>query len=70
MCPPGYHDNSFIATHALGHMMYGCMSCHKDFVVLTGRGHCFHDYIYVCIYISFNTFHCLFNSFLLRRDGF
>ena len=24
MCPPGYHHNSFVATHALGHMMYGC----------------------------------------------
>ena len=23
MCPPGYHHNSFMATHALGHMMYG-----------------------------------------------
>ena len=23
MWPPGYHDNGFMATHALGHMMYG-----------------------------------------------
>ena len=23
MCPPGYHHNSFMATQALGHMMYG-----------------------------------------------
>ena len=23
MCPPGYHQNGFVATHALGHMMYG-----------------------------------------------
>ena len=22
MCPPGYHHNSIVATHALGHMMY------------------------------------------------
>ena len=22
MCPPGYHYNGFVATHALGHMMY------------------------------------------------
>ena len=21
MCPPGYHHNGFVATHALGHMM-------------------------------------------------
>ena len=37
MCPPGYHHNGFVATHALGH--------------ITGRAHCFHDYINVCIYI-------------------
>ena len=23
MCPPGYHHNDFVATHALGYMMYG-----------------------------------------------
>ena len=23
MCPLGYHHNGFVATHALGHMMYG-----------------------------------------------
>ena len=23
MCPPSYHHNGFIVTHALGHMMYG-----------------------------------------------
>ena len=22
MCPPGYQQNGFVATHALGHMMY------------------------------------------------
>ena len=29
MCPPGYHHNGFVATHALGHIMYGssCASC-------------------------------------------
>ena len=21
MCPPGYHHNGFVATHALGHMI-------------------------------------------------
>ena len=21
MCPPGYHHNGFVATHAIGHMM-------------------------------------------------
>ena len=58
MCPPSYHHNGFVATHALGHMMYGyimitvhhvpkCMSCHKAIVVITGRAHCFHDFIYI-----------------------
>ena len=28
MCPPGYHHNGFVATHALGHMMYGS-SCDR-----------------------------------------
>ena len=23
MCPPGYHHSGLMATHALGHMMYG-----------------------------------------------
>ena len=23
MCPPGYHHSGFVATHALGHIMYG-----------------------------------------------
>ena len=23
MLPPGYHHNGFVATHTLGHMMYG-----------------------------------------------
>ena len=23
MCPPGHHQNRFVATHALGHMMHG-----------------------------------------------
>ena len=22
MCPPSYHHNDFVATHALGHIMY------------------------------------------------
>ena len=40
-------------------MMYGsfwvlhhvpkCMSCHKAIVMITGRAHCFHDYVYIHI---------------------
>ena len=41
MCPPGYNHNGFMATHAPGHMMY------VDIVVIIGRAHCFHDYIYI-----------------------
>ena len=30
MCLPGYHHNAFVATHALGHMMYGsCAQVHE-----------------------------------------
>ena len=35
MCPPGYHHNGFVATHARGHMMYSYQ----------------HIYIYIYIYI-------------------
>ena len=44
MCPPGYHHNGFVATV---HHVPKCMSCHKAIVVITGRAHCFHDYIYI-----------------------
>ena len=46
VCPPVYHLNGIVATHALGHMGH-----------MTGRAHCFHDciyiyiYIYICLYI-------------------
>ena len=30
MWPPGYHHNGFVATHTLGHMMYGsCAQVHE-----------------------------------------
>ena len=31
MCRPGYHHNGFVATHALGHMMYrtSCAQVHE-----------------------------------------
>ena len=37
MCPPGYHLNGFVATYALGYMMYGLMTIYI--------------YIYIYIYI-------------------
>ena len=39
MCPPSYHYSGFVATHALGHMMYGL--------------YIYAVYIYVYIYIRF-----------------
>ena len=39
MCPPGYHHNGFVATHALGHMIYG-------YTLLVPM-----KYIYIYIYI-------------------
>ena len=31
MCPPGYHNSGFVATHALEHIMYGslCAQVHE-----------------------------------------
>ena len=58
MCPPGYHNNGFVATHALGHMMYGYTLLvpmnqrvlNKQSKERNISGHdfsCFHDYIYI-----------------------
>ena len=55
MCPPGYHRNGFVATHALGHLR---MSCHKP-IVITARAHCFHDCIYIYIYIYMHRGMCV-----------
>ena len=30
-----------------GHHVPKCMSCHKAIVVITGRAHCFPDYMYI-----------------------
>ena len=29
------------------HHVPKCMNCHKAIVLITGRAHCFHDYIYI-----------------------
>ena len=31
------------------HHVPKCMSCHKAIVVITGRAHCFHDFIYITL---------------------
>ena len=58
--PPGYHQNGFVATHALGHMMFyitvyhvpKCMSCQKAIVVITGTVYRFDDNIYITLIFS------------------
>ena len=46
MYPPGYHHDGFVATHALGHMIYS-YTLLVHFRLITGRAHCFHDCIYI-----------------------
>ena len=48
MCPPGYHHNGFVATHALGHMMYGCIYIYTTLCVLWITYD--HLYTYCCRY--------------------
>ena len=48
MCPPGYHHNGFVATHTLGHMMYG----YTLLVPVNGANGI---YIYIYIYIYNNS---------------
>ena len=40
MCPPGYHHNGFVATHALGHMMYGLHELPQTQVHELPQSHC------------------------------
>ena len=40
MCPPGYHHNGFVATHALGH--------HVPWVIMSSL--CVVDHLYIYIY--------------------
>ena len=53
ICLLGYHYNGFVATHALGHNPYvvcpsACVgTMPRRHVVITGRVHCFCDYIYI-----------------------
>ena len=45
MCPPGYHHNGFVATHALGHMM--CGSSHHVQPYIMCPSACIYIYIYI-----------------------
>ena len=55
VCPPVYHLNGIVATHALGHMRH-----------MTGRAHCSHDCIY--IYIHTHTYKLSLFTALLEND--
>ena len=67
MCPPVF------VTMALWQLMYSCtnscMSCHKAIVEIIGRAHCFHDsiymhiYIYICIYNIYSIYICIYNIY-------
>ena len=50
--PPGYHHNGFVATHALGHMMYGyydvMMFASCRFFQLTSTGYTLNSLKLVC----------------------
>ena len=43
---PNYHHNRFVATHVL---VSKSMSCNQAIVVITGRAHCVHDFVYMLI---------------------
>ena len=45
MCPPSYHHNDFVATHALGYMVYG----YTLLVPMKRSLLCL--FVYICIYI-------------------
>ena len=65
MCPPSYHYDGFVASHALGHTMHGCvipkcMCCHKTFVVITGRSDCFAECVYIYTYIYIYIYICMY----------
>ena len=53
------------------HHVPRCLSCHKIIVMITERAHCFHDYMYLCVYISVITTVALWcgNSCIWTQDG-
>ena len=64
MCPPGYHHNGFVATHALGHMMYGIY-----IYVYTVYGIYIYIYIYIYLFLILHSnyiFYFLLNVHTLK----
>ena len=48
MCPPGFHHSGFVATHALGHMMYAHLASVR-FEHSVCHGSLMTTYIYIYI---------------------
>ena len=57
MCPPGHHHNGFVATHALGHTMYG-----YTLLVPINIYIYIYTYIYTYMYILYSNFTYLLNE--------
>ena len=55
MCPPGYHHNGLVATHAFGHMMYIYIyryiyiypACYIYHIYIIDISYIYHIYIYI-----------------------
>ena len=54
MCPPGYQHNGFVETHALGHMMYGCI--YICIYIIYKYNIYIYKYIYIYIYLIYYHF--------------
>ena len=63
MCPPGYHHNGFVATHALGHMMRYMMP--QSLCGDNWERTLFHDYIYYAHLASVRFEHSLCSGSLM-----
>ena len=65
MCPPGYRHNGFVATHALGHMMYGFYDniyIYYIYIYLHIYTYMYIYNIYIYIYINYSRRHFLLNQ--------
>ena len=65
MCPPGHHHNGFVATHALGHTMYGYTLLVPINIYIYIYIYIYiHIYIHICIYmyILYSNFTYLLNE--------
>ena len=56
ICPPGYHYNGFVTTHALGHMMYGYIYIYiYIYILLIYYLYIYNIYVIYSIYIYTHT---------------